>query len=136
MTDRPVTLLGAVIAATAIPVAVLAAAPVLEQTISERLSPGGELFSVGGVPVSIVFAVLLLLASSAFVLFWLLMLVDCLKRHWPHKIIWLSLLIISLPLGLFWLSAILYYLLVQRRPPSAAPAGPEVAGNTADRHQS
>lgn len=136
MTDRPVTFLGAVIAAIAVPVAVLAAAPALKQAISGRLSPGGEFFSVGGVPVSFVFAALLMLTSLAFVLFWLLMMVDCLKRHWPHKIIWLSLLIISLPLGLFWLSAILYYLLVIRRRPSAALAGPGTAGNAADRRQS
>ena len=132
MFNKPTGLSLALAAAAVMPAAARAANPVLEELVSDRLSPGGAAFVIAGVPVNAFFLVVLLIASAAFVLFWLLMLVDCVKRHWPRKIVWLAALIISLPLGLYWLAAILYYFMVKRRPPAAIqPAAPKTPSGPA-----
>lgn len=62
------------------------------------------------------FVMLTIVASViGFLVFWVLMLLDCLKREWPEKGAWTAILILSLFMGLHWLSAILYYVLVQQK---------------------
>lgn len=73
------------------------------------------------------FVMLTIVASViGFLVFWVLMLLDCLKREWPEKGAWTAILILSLFMGLHWLSAILYYVLVQQKNlgtmPPAAPS--------------
>lgn len=72
------------------------------------------------------FVMLTIVASViGFLVFWVLMLLDCLKREWPEKGAWTAILILSLFMGLHWLSAILYYVLVRQKNlgtmPPAAP---------------
>jgi hypothetical protein len=50
-----------------------------------------------------------------FLVFWVLMLLDCLQREWPEKGAWTAILILSLFVSLHWLSAILYYVLVRQK---------------------
>ncbi len=85
----------------------------MDQYISDRLSPGGGVVFVGGLPLNGAFFFLAALFTAAFVIFWMLMLVDCLRRPVPHKLLWAAILVASAPLGLYWLSALLYYLLVK-----------------------
>ncbi len=85
----------------------------MDQYVNDRLSPGGGVVFVGGLPLNGAFFFLASLFTAAFVIFWMLMLVDCLKRQWPGKLLWAGILLVSLPLQLYWLSALLYYLLVK-----------------------
>ena len=65
-----------------------------------------------------VMAMFMLFVATVFIglfVFWILMLVDCLKREWPEKTAWTVILVLSIFMGLHWLSAILYFFLVKRK---------------------
>jgi len=86
---------------------------------------------------AIVFIVLLTLVSLGVFVFWVLMVIDCLKRDWPGKVLWLILLVGGLFLGINWLAAVFYFFMVKKpnlglvppavqaplppQPPTAAP---------------
>lgn len=53
--------------------------------------------------------------SIFFLVFWILMLVDCIRREFPDRDIWLAILIISFFLGLYWLAVIVYYFTVKKK---------------------
>jgi D-alanyl-lipoteichoic acid acyltransferase DltB (MBOAT superfamily) len=68
------------------------------------------------------FVMLTVVASVVgFLVFWVLMLLDCLQREWPEKAAWTAILILSLFMSLHWLSAILYYVLVLQKNPGTMP---------------
>jgi hypothetical protein len=69
----------------------------------------GSLFAGMGI-VWLVIMVLLLLVTLVCLVFWLWMLIDCLKRDFKDKIPWLAAIILGNTLG-----AILYYILVKRK---------------------
>lgn len=59
--------------------------------------------------------------------FWVAMIMDCAKREWPEKNMWLIVLILSLFFGLHLVSALLYYFLVKKKGPGGPkkPAAPK-----------
>lgn len=68
---------------------------------------------------------LVLLVGLALFVFWIFMLIDCIKRkddQFPNasdntKTIWLVILLVSWILGLNWLAAIVYYFMVKKKMP-------------------
>ncbi len=66
---------------------------------------------MGGLLLFLLFIVVL---NVALLVFWVFMLVDCLKREWPEKNTWVVALIVSLFFGFHWLSGLLYYFMVKR----------------------
>ena len=67
---------------------------------------------VGGV---FLFVACIFLLAFAFFILWVFMVIDCLKREWADKNTWLIILIVSIFVGLHWLSAILYFVLVKQK---------------------
>lgn len=73
---------------------------------------------------------LIVILALAFLVFWILMLVDCIQRDekdFPgstgnSKVIWLVILLASWVFSLYWVSAILYYFLVKRKAEAEKPA--------------
>ena len=65
--------------------------------------------------VGIIIAVIALLVGLFFFIFWIFMLVDCVKRDFENRGIWLAALIITFFIGWSWLATILYYFLVKRK---------------------
>ncbi len=53
-----------------------------------------------------------LICVALFVL-WVWMLLDCVKREFPERTAWLAILVISLFVRMFWLAAILYFVLIK-----------------------
>ncbi|MFZ3062744.1 MAG: hypothetical protein WA148_03250 [Actinomycetota bacterium] len=66
---------------------------------------------------------LIVILALAFLVFWILMLVDCIQRDekdFPgstgnSKVVWLVILLASWVFSLYWVAAILYYFLVKRK---------------------
>lgn len=84
-----------------------------------------------GIGMMIVFVIAMLI-GLAFFIFWIMMLVDAVKRQWPERGMWLAILIVGFFLGLSWLAALLYYFMVKRKnvgsmTPPAAPMTPPSA---------
>lgn len=86
---------------------------------------------MGGMLLFMLFIVAL---NIGFFIFWIFMLLDCLKREWPEKNTWIIALVVSLLIGFHWLSSILYYFMIKRNgvgsvagqnvtPPPAGPTG-------------
>lgn len=65
-----------------------------------------------------------MLIGLAFFIFWIIMLVDCVKRQFEARNTWLAVLIVSLFLQLSWLAAILYYFMVKRKNLGTKPVAP------------
>lgn len=63
----------------------------------------------------IILWVLAMAVGLFFLILWIIMLVDCIKRDFEQRGTWLAILIISIFVGLSWLAAILYYFLVKRK---------------------
>jgi len=72
----------------------------------------------------IIFIGLMCLIGLAFFIFWLIMLIDCVKRQFEQRNTWLLVLIISVFLGFSWLAAILYYFMVKRKNLGTKPTAP------------
>lgn len=79
--------------------------------------------AVGGM---MVFFGAMILVGLAFLIFWVLMLIDCAKREFPDKNTWLIVLIVSFFVGMQWLAALLYYFMVKNKNlgPISAPMVP------------
>ncbi|MEY4744773.1 MAG: hypothetical protein RL272_718 [Candidatus Parcubacteria bacterium] len=117
--------------ATAISVIVFAPAAALAASADvERARSAG--YAAGFFGVMATFMLLIAAVFVGLLVLWILMLVDCFRREWPEKTAWTAILILSIFMGLHWLSAILYYFLVKRKNPGtmppAAPQGPPSAG--------
>ena len=69
----------------------------------------------------LVFMFVVGLVALGFFIFWILMLVDCIKREWPEKNTWLILLIVSFFVGFHWLIALLYYFMIKKKDLGAMP---------------
>ncbi|MFA6028169.1 MAG: hypothetical protein WC752_04555 [Patescibacteria group bacterium] len=71
---------------------------------------------------------LAMLVGLAFFIFWIVMLIDCIKRQFEARSTWLAIMIVSIFVGLSWLAAILYFFMVKRKNlgsvPGAKPAAP------------
>lgn len=67
-----------------------------------------------GIGMMIFFGIAMLI-GLAFFIFWIMMLVDAIKRQWPERSTWMIILIVSMFFGLSWLASILYYFLVKRK---------------------
>lgn len=109
----------------------LAATPVLAQDLGSTTS------DAAGAAISIVFLVcwgLIFIIFLALFIFWVLMLVDVIKRDeadFPgstgsSKTMWLIILLVSWLIGFYWLAAVIYYFVVKRKAAGMpkAPASP------------
>ncbi|MBU0670752.1 MAG: hypothetical protein ABH835_01700 [Patescibacteria group bacterium] len=79
----------------------------------------------------IILWIIMMAVGLAFFIFWIVMLVDLIKRDFDQRGMWIAIMIISLFVGLSWLAAILYYFLVKKKnlgstggSKPAAPAAP------------
>lgn len=97
----------------------LIATPALAQDISDEAF--GETFGI----FFLCCWGLIAIAALALLVFWIFMLVDCVKREnnqFPNasdntKTIWLVILIVSFFINLYWLAAIIYYFMVKKKMP-------------------
>lgn len=81
-------------------------------------------YATGFFGVMALFMLFVAIVFFGLLVFWILMLVDCLKREWPEKTAWSAILVISIFIGLHWLSAILYYFLVKQKNLGTQPTVP------------
>ncbi len=78
----------------------------------------------GGLGIGLIILWLVFAAIGLFFfIFWIIMLVDCVKRQFPERGMWLAILIISIFIGLSWLAAIIYYFVVKRKNPGSKQGG-------------
>lgn len=92
--------------------AVLASSAPLLALAQSTADEAAGLAVLGGL---LVVWIVLFALGLAFFIFWIVMLVDCVKREFEQRGTWLAILIVSLFLGLHWLASILYYFLVKRK---------------------
>ncbi len=103
-----------------------------DQAASDAVGAGLGIFML------ICYGLVALIALAIFI-FWIIMLVDCIKRpegEFPNstgnsKTIWLVVLLASWLIGFYWLAAIIYYFMVKRAagkmpPMTQAPPAPPV----------
>lgn len=104
----------------------LAATPALAQTdTSDAAGAGITIFLL------VCYGIVLIIALALFI-FWIIMLVDCIKRQeneFPNstgssKTLWLAVLLVGWLIGFYWLAAIIYYFMVKRKAASMPPAAP------------
>lgn len=80
----------------------------------------------------ILFIGFVVLVCLAFLILWIVMLIDCFKRQFEQRNTWLIILIIGFFIGYYPIAAIVYYFMVKRKnlgtkPGAAAkPAAPKV----------
>jgi hypothetical protein len=89
-------------------------------TTSEVAGAGAAALGIG----MMLFIGFMCLIGLAFFIFWLVMLIDCVKRQFEQRNTWLLVLIISVFLGFSWLAAILYYFMVKRKNLGTKPTAP------------
>ena len=100
-------------------------APVAALAVTDAEAQYRAMGVASGMFAVMAFVMLTVVASViGFLVFWVLMLLDCLKREWPEKGAWTAILILSLFMGLHWLSAILYFVLVQQKNLGTMPPAP------------
>lgn len=100
----------------------------LNEADAEALAGLGVGLGIFGIVIAIIGGLIALF----FLIFWIIMLVDCIKRDFENRGVWLAVLIITFFIGWSWLAAILYYFLVKRKnlgsmgggSKPAAPAAP------------
>jgi hypothetical protein len=104
----------------------VAATPALAQSTSSDAAGAG--LAIG----MLVCYGLVLIVFLAFFIFWIIMLVDCIKRQeneFPGstgntKTIWLAVLLVGWLIGFYWVAAIAYYFMVKKKAVSSPPAAP------------
>ncbi len=97
----------------------LPAAFAQECTLNGKPIPCDEMPKAFG----LIFAILGIV-GLAVLIFWVWMLIDCIKRDFENKVVWILILVFTGILG-----AIIYYFVVKRKasaPPSGPPAKPPV----------
>lgn len=55
------------------------------------------------------------LIALAFLIWWIILLIDCINRDFPDRTTWLVVLIVGFVFGFIWLVDILYYFLVIKK---------------------
>ena len=105
-------------------VAALALAPLGSAASTSIRVPGSA-----AVPIAVFgfmgLAGLICVLAIGFLIFWIMMVIDCAKREWPEKNTWLIILLVSILIQLHWLAALVYYFTVKR------PGVGAIAGQTA-----
>lgn len=95
------------------PLAALAQTDYFTTTTGEDAAAGA---AAAGLGIGMIILWILMMAIGLFFLiFWIIMLVDCVKREFDQRGTWLAIMIISIFVGFSWLAAILYYFLVKRK---------------------
>ena len=61
-----------------------------------------------------IFILVVIVVGAVFFIFWLLMFIDCLKREFKDKTLWIVILLGSWVMGIGWIAAIVYYFVVKR----------------------
>ena len=84
-----------------------------------------------------IFWIIFGLISFVFFIWWIILIIDCVKRDFPEKNTWLIILIVGLIFGFVWLADLLYYFMIVKKygkiggggkstpPASTPPAAPE-----------
>lgn len=106
---------------------VLTAAPALAQTASDDAA--GAAIGMG----ILVCSGLIGLIFFALFIFWVVMLIDCIKRDeadFPgstgsSKTLWLAILIVGWLIGFYWLAAVIYYFMIKKKAKLMPPKAPE-----------
>ncbi|MDD3773885.1 MAG: hypothetical protein PHW50_01205 [Patescibacteria group bacterium] len=81
----------------------------------------GQAATAAGVALAGIFGSFLLvwvaaiLVGLAFLIWWIVLLIDCVNRDFPDKNTWLIVLIVGFLLGFTWLVDLLYYFIVIRK---------------------
>ncbi len=83
----------------------------LNEADAEALAGLGVGMGVFGIVIAIIAG----LIGLFFLIFWIMMLVDCIKREFPNRGVWLAVLIITFFIGWSWLACILYYFMVKKK---------------------
>lgn len=83
----------------------------LNEEEAAALASGILGLGIFGIIIAIVFG----LVALFFFIFWIIMLIDCIRRDFDNRGVWLAALIITFFIGWSWLAAILYYFLVKRK---------------------
>ena len=100
-------------AASLAPLAAFAQTDYFATTTGEDAAAGA---AAAGLGIGLILLWIVLMAVGLFFfILWIVMLVDCVKRDFEQRGTWLAILIISIFVGLAWLSGILYYFLVRRK---------------------
>ncbi len=105
----------------------LTAAPALAQTTSDDAAGAAV-----GMFLLVCWGLLALIGLALFI-FWVVMLIDCIKRDeadFPgstgsSKTLWLAILIIGWLIGFYWLAAVIYYFMIKKKAKSMPPKAPE-----------
>jgi hypothetical protein len=61
------------------------------------------------------------LIALVFLIWWIILLIDCINRDFPDRNTWLAILIVGFLFGFIWLVDILYYFLVVKKYESKKP---------------
>ena len=87
-------------------------------------STAGAALGVG----MLIFIGFMSLIGLAFLIFEIIMIVDCVKRQFEQRTVWLIVLIAGLFFGFGWIASIIYYFMVKRKNlgSTAKPAAPPV----------
>ncbi len=94
---------------------------------------GGAALGLGVIVLIFLIWLVVIAVGLFFLILWIVMLVDCIKRDFPERGMWLAILIISFFLGLSWLVAIIYYFVVKKKYgpiTSSAPQKPQESQET------
>ncbi|MDD3887432.1 MAG: hypothetical protein PHN19_01525 [Patescibacteria group bacterium] len=83
----------------------------LNESDAEALAGLGMGMGIFGIIIAIIGG----LIGLFFLVFWIMMLVDCIKREFPNRGVWLAVLIITFFVGWSWLASILYYFMVKKK---------------------
>jgi len=112
-----------------LPLATAHAADDFSTTTDTASTAAAGTAAAGIVGVVLVFWLIALVIGIGFFIFWIVMLIDAFKRtNWQdenQKNLWLAILIVSIFVGLAWLSALLYYFIIKRGLDSKAAVVPE-----------
>jgi len=74
-------------------------------------SAAGAVFGIG----FLIFFGVLMLIGLAFFIFEIFMIVDCLKRDFEQRTVWLVVLIVGLFFGFGWIASIIYFFVVKHK---------------------
>ena len=105
----------------------------LAQSYSYEYSSSSDMSDAAAAGLGIgmlIFIGVCVLIGLAFLILWVMMLIDCFKRQFEQRNTWLIVLIVGMLLGFHWIAAILYYFMVKRKDlgggaKPAAPAAPQ-----------
>ncbi|MBU0732362.1 hypothetical protein KKC88_05800 [Patescibacteria group bacterium] len=104
------------LAAAFSPLAAIAQTDLYSYSTTSNIDDAAAGAAAAGLGIGMIILWILMMAVGLFFLiFWIIMLIDCVKREFDQRGTWLAIMIISIFVGLSWLAAILYYFLVKRK---------------------